>query len=62
LSEQQIDDIAERAAIKAVEKITQQIYRDIGHTVLSKFFWLVGASSVAVYFWLQSKGILPNSH
>ena len=47
LSEEQIEEIAERAASKAVAKITDQIYKDVGKTVIQKFVWTVGAIAVA---------------
>ncbi len=66
LSEAQIDDIAERAADKAseraadraIEKLTQHVYNEIGRTVLQKSLWIVGACTLGIYAWLQSKGLL----
>lgn len=51
LSEAQIEEIAERAASKAVAKITDQIYKDVGKTVIQKFIWTVGAIAVAGFLW-----------
>lgn len=47
LTDEQIEEIAERAATKAVAKITDQIYKDVGKTVIQKFIWTVGAIAVA---------------
>lgn len=58
LSNEQINAIAERAADKAVEKITQHIYNEIGRTVLQKSLWIIGACTLGIYAWLQSKGLL----
>lgn len=58
LTEDQIDEIAERAAEKAVSKLTEQVYREVGKNVVQKFVYVVGASSVALFLWLQSKGLI----
>lgn len=57
LSEEQIESIAEKAADKAVKKLTDQIYRDVGRGVLAKLTWLVGAAVIGVYLWLDAKGV-----
>jgi tetrahydromethanopterin S-methyltransferase subunit G len=54
LSDAQIDKIAERAAVKALEKV----YADIGKNVLKKLAWLVGVVVVAFAMWLAGKGAL----
>lgn len=48
LSERQIDQIAEKAAEKAIAKMTNQIYQEIGKGVVTKFLWLLGAFVVGV--------------
>ncbi|WP_374520398.1 hypothetical protein [Hydrogenophaga sp.] len=58
LTESQIDEIAERAAEKAVAKLTEQVYREVGKNVVQKFVYVVGASSIALFLWLQSKGLI----
>lgn len=58
LTEAQMDKIAERAATKAVEKLTDRAYREIGKSVVSKFLWIVGVLSAAVFLWFQSKGLI----
>ena len=52
LSEELIEKIAERAATKAVAKLTDQVYRDVGKTVVQKFMWTVGVVALAgvLYF------------
>lgn len=59
LTEAQIEAIAEKAAIKAMEKITAHIYQNVGKSVVEKTFWIVGAVSIMLYFWLSSKGFKP---
>lgn len=56
LSDQHIEQIAERAAVKAMEKLTNAAYVSIGKGVVNKFFLVVGVLSTAGYFWAQGKG------
>lgn len=58
LTEAQIEEIAERAANKAVAKLTDQVYREVGKNVVQKFIYVVGAISVALFLWLQTKGLI----
>ena len=57
LSEEQINDIAERAADKAVEKITNHLYQEIGKTLIQKTLWLIGVCFFGLGLWLNSKGL-----
>lgn len=52
LTEEQIEDIAQRAATVALERV----YSQIGRSVLSKLMWLVGAASLAALAWLNGAG------
>ena len=54
ISEQDIDDIAERAAAKALEKV----YLEIGKAVVRKALFVLGASVLAVAAWLAGTGKL----
>jgi len=58
LSEAVIEEIAEKAAEKAVEKMTHLIYQEVGKTVISRLFYIIGVISVAAYLWLKAKGIV----
>lgn len=58
LTPEQMEDIAEKAAVKAVQKMTDTMYREIGKGFVKKFLWFVGVTSVALYFWLRDKGVL----
>lgn len=58
LTEEQIELIAEKAAEKAIEKLTSHVYQEVGKSVISKLFYIVGASALAVWLWLKSKGVL----
>ena len=58
LTESQIEEIAERAANKAVAKLTEHVYREVGRNVVQKFTYIVGAVAVALFLWLQTKGLI----
>lgn len=57
LTEEQIDEIAERAAEKAIEKMTTSVYRQIGKSIVEKVVYAAGASVVALSIYLAAKGI-----
>ena len=59
LTEEQLDRIAEKAADKAVAKITNQVYQQIGKSVVTKMTWLLGACAVGIGLWLKSEGKFP---
>lgn len=61
LTEEQIEEIAERAAKKAVEQITAATYQQIGKGVVSKAFWIIGVVAVAAFFWAARHGIVSPS-
>lgn len=54
LSEEQINLIADKAAIKAVELARSGFYKDVGETIVSKFFWMIGIIAVGIVAWVQS--------
>lgn len=56
LTEDDIDEIAEKAAEKAVIKMTEHIYQQVGRGLVSRFLWLVGAVFVGLAAWLHTKG------
>ena len=56
LSEEQIELIAEKAADKAVAKMTEQAYAAVGKGVLDKMLYVVGVGIVALSIWLMQKG------
>ena len=58
MTEPQIDDIAEKAAEKAIEKLTAHVYQEVGRSVVSKLVWILGALTVGAYLWAQSKGFI----
>jgi hypothetical protein len=58
LSDEEIELIAEKAAEKAVAKMTATVYQEVGKGVINKIFWIIGVSAVGVYVFLQNKGVL----
>lgn len=54
----ELEKIAERAAEKAIEKLTNHVYQEVGKSVISKFVYIVGAATLAGWLWLKSKGIV----
>lgn len=53
-----LEKIAERAAEKAIKKLTNHVYQEVGKSVISKFVYIVGACSLGLYLWLKSKGVI----
>lgn len=58
LDDDQIEEIAERAAVKAVEKATRDFYAGVGKSVMSKLYWLLGLIIVGTALWLQKNGLI----
>jgi tetrahydromethanopterin S-methyltransferase subunit G len=56
-TEAQIDEIAEKAARRALEIV----YAEIGQNVLRKLAWLVGVVVVGLALWLAGKNSLPHA-
>lgn len=57
LSDEQIELIAEKAAQKAVAKLTEQFYKQVGKSVVDKFLIVLGAVTLAGMIWFkQIKG------
>ena len=56
-SDEQIELIAEKAAQKAVAKLTEEFYKQVGKSVVDKFLIVLGAVTLAGVVWLkQIKG------
>lgn len=52
LSEEQINEIASRAAKKALD----DVYADVGRSVVKKFLWFLGVVALGVWAYLNAKG------
>jgi hypothetical protein len=55
LTDEQIEAIAERAAVVALNKV----YTEVGKNVLKKLAWLTGAAVIGLAMWLAGHGSLP---
>tara|TARA_R110000803_G_scaffold101359_1_gene169255 strand:+ start:270 stop:458 length:189 start_codon:yes stop_codon:yes gene_type:complete len=55
LTDAQIDEIAEKAA----ERAFQKIYQNVGKSVLTKLTWMAGAAVIGLFMWLGNNGTLP---
>lgn len=58
LTDAQLDRIAEKAAVKAVEKMTGRMYEEVGRSVVSKGLTIIGVVAVALFTYLYGKGII----
>jgi hypothetical protein len=58
LTDDQLDKIAEKAAEKAVAKITDHVYKQVGKGLINKLVWVLGAFGTGAYLWLHSKGLM----
>ena len=56
LTDQEIEEIAERAAEKAVHKLQNEIYKSVGKSVLDKLYYVVGVLAIALAGYAASKG------
>ena len=48
LTDEQIEQIAQKAAELAVQKMTTEIYASVGKSILHKVFWFVGVLATAL--------------
>lgn len=56
LTDEQVEAIAEKAAEKAVAKLTAQFYQQVGKGVVSKLLTVIGIITVGAYMWAVSHG------
>jgi hypothetical protein len=52
LTPEQLEQIAERAAEKALERV----YTEIGKSVVNKILWVLGAAGLALFAYLKGAG------
>lgn len=57
LTDKQINDIAEKAAEVALNKV----YTEVGRNVLKKLAWLTGVAILGLAMWLAGSGHLPKA-
>jgi tetrahydromethanopterin S-methyltransferase subunit G len=58
LTEAQLDEIAEKAAERAVEKVFARIYQEVGKGVVRKALYVIGMAVVVLAAWLAGAGHL----
>lgn len=62
LTPEQIEEIAdkaaEKAAVKAVELMTNKIYLEVGKSTIRRITTIIGVAAVALSIWLYGKGTL----
>jgi hypothetical protein len=56
MTEAQLEDLATRAAEKAIARITTGVYTSVGRAVMEKLVWAVGVGVVGLIIWIQTKG------
>ena len=52
LSEYEIEEIAERAAEKALKKV----YEEVGRSTVRFALWIIGAAVLSIFGWLAATG------
>ena len=52
ITDAQLDHIVERA----VDKVFERIYAEVGKSVVKKLMWVVGLCATAFAIWLMGKG------
>ena len=57
-SESELDKLAERAAQKAVQKMTEEAYREVGKRTLRGIGYIAGVMTLAGIVWLANHGYL----
>lgn len=58
ISEEIIEDIAERAAEKALERMEIKLYQRVGKTFVTRVFQFIGVILISAAYYLNSKGFL----
>lgn len=58
ITEDDVERIAESAATRAIQKMKDEFYKEVGKSFLGKLFILTGMVLVGIAGWLHSKGFL----
>lgn len=51
LTDEMLDKIAEKAA----KRVLDNVYREVGKSLMHKFMWALGVLGVAIAMWLSGK-------
>ncbi len=52
------DEDSIRIAKLAVKLAREDFYKEVGETIVSKFFWLIGIVAVAAWGWASAHGLI----
>lgn len=52
------DEQLEKIVDLTVQKITAKFYQEIGKSIFDRFLIIVGAVSLGIYYYFQSKGLI----
>lgn len=58
LTDDEIEQIAERAAKKAVELMTRDAYAAVGKGIVHKTLWVIGVVAVSAFVWAAQHGLI----
>lgn len=58
LNQAQLEEIVEHAAEKAVEKMQDAFFRELGKRSFQFLIWAGGVGTIAAFAWAQTKGLL----
>ena len=58
LSEEDIEEIAEKASDKALAKMEKKMYETVGKTFVSKLFQMIGVVTMGLALFLYNKGYM----
>lgn len=58
LSEEQIEEIADRAADKAVDKLKREAVNEVGVWTIHKIKWIFTIATLFVFVWLVKNGYI----
>lgn len=56
ITDEQIEEIAKKAATMAVQQFTDEMYKSVGKTVVSKALTLIGIVAIGLYTLAVAKG------
>lgn len=51
-----MEELAEKAADRAIAKLTATVYQEVGRSVINKMFYITGALALGVYLWAKGQG------
>jgi hypothetical protein len=58
MTEAEMDQLAEKAAEKAIKRMTEEAYREVGRQTLKGVTYIVGVLTLVCIIWLANHGYL----